>query len=339
MPSPLFPLAAARHRLLLTATLLLSFPAFGAADSGSNEPVVPPPVAEKEQEEPAVFGLGWLDQTQSIASNSANGLAMRMDRFFGVQRSDIEAAYSSLRLTTIQSWNDIDDFDTGVRLRGKVHLPRINERISLIFSEEDGDGTNYYTQNAASVSEQNTTRMNLEFDLTEQSRHRLFFRVGMRSNLKGRISARYRYEQDSDSRTNNRFTQSLYFKDGKGFGSFSRYQLDHVLANEGLVRWTNDVRFEETYTGAEYTSSLEYLQLRSNETAVSWYGRVNGVTSPGYVSSYDLGVRMRRNIYREWLYLELEPGYTWRKDAYALAREGTPYIFLRLEMAIGSYNR
>jgi len=128
-----------------------------------------------EQEEPAVFGLGWLDQTQSIASNSANGLAMRMDRFFGVQRSDIEAAYSSLRLTTIQSWNDIDDFDTGVRLRGKVHLPRINERISLIFSEEDGDGTNYYTQNAASVSEQNTTRMNLEFDLTEQSRHRLFF--------------------------------------------------------------------------------------------------------------------------------------------------------------------
>ena len=94
----------------------------------------PPPVAEKEQEEPAVFGLGWLDQTQSIASNSANGLAMRMDRFFGVQRSDIEAAYSSLRLTTIQSWNDIDDFDTGVRLRGKVHLPRINERISLIFS-------------------------------------------------------------------------------------------------------------------------------------------------------------------------------------------------------------
>ena len=87
-----------------------------------------------EQEEPAVFGLGWLDQTQSIASNSANGLAMRMDRFFGVQRIDIEAAYSSLRLTTIQSWNDIDDFDTGVRLRGKVHLPRINERISLIFS-------------------------------------------------------------------------------------------------------------------------------------------------------------------------------------------------------------
>jgi len=292
-----------------------------------------------EENSPPVFGLGWLDQTQSIASDSANGLANRLDRFFGVQRSDIEAAYSALRLTTLQSWNDLDNVDTGVRLRGKVHLPRINERISLIFSEEDGDGTNYYTQNAATVSQQNTTRLNLEVNLTEESNHRLFFRVGMRSNLKGRVSMRYRYEPDIDGKLTNRFTQSAYFRDGIGFGSFSRYQVDFALAGEGLVRWTNDARFEESYTGAEYTTSLEYLQLRGNDTALSWYSRVNGVTSPGYVASYDLGVRYRRQVYRDWLFLELEPGYTWRKDAWALPREESPYIFVRLEMAIGSYTR
>jgi len=113
--------------------------------------------AELAQEAPPIFGLGWLDQTQFIASTSANSMANRLDRFFGVQRSDIEAAYSALRLTTIQSWNDIDGFENAVRLRGKVYLPRINERISLIFSEEDGDGTSYFTQNAASISQQETT--------------------------------------------------------------------------------------------------------------------------------------------------------------------------------------
>lgn len=320
------------HTLKCYALLLLPWLLSQAALCAETAPDLPP------DESPPLFGLGWLDQTQSVASDSANALANRLDRFFGVQRSDIEAAYSSLRLTTIQSWNDIDDYDSGVRLRGKVHLPRINERISLIFSEEDGDGTEYYTQNAASVSQQNTTRMNLELNLTEESNHRLFFRVGVRSGLKGRVSMRYRYEPENEGNTHNRFTQSVYFKDGKGFGTFSRYQLDHVLANESLVRWTNDVRFEETYTGAQYISSLEYLQLRSNATAMSWYARVNGETSPGFVASYDLGVRLRKNIYREWLFVEIEPGFTWRKDTFDMEREATPYVFLRLEMAIGTFN-
>jgi hypothetical protein len=303
---------------------------FGAAENTGE--------GEEFDAPPPVFGLAWLDQTQSFASNSANSLANQLDRFFGVQRSDMEAAYSSLRLTTIQSWNDIDNFETGIRLRGKVHLPRINERVSLIFSEEDGDGTTYYTQNAASISQQETTRVNLEVDLTEDSAHHLFFRVGVRSGLKGRVSMRYRYEPDTDGSTENRFTQSLYFKDGKGFGSFSRYQVDHIISDDALLRWTNDLRFEETYSGSEYTTSLEYLTSRSNRTAISWYGRINGETRPDFVASYDLGFRLRKNIYREWLFVELEPGYTWRKEAINLDRKGTPYVFLRLEMAIGSFN-
>ena len=110
-----------------------------------------------------------------------------------------------------------------------------------------------------------------------------------------------------------------------------------MLNESSLIRWTNDVRFEESYTGAEYTSSLEFLQLRPNQTATSWYARINGETSPGYVVSYDLGFRLRKNISREWLFVEIEPGYTWRKEALNLPRQGTPYIVLRLEMAIGTF--
>ncbi len=321
-----------RHTLACLATSLPLLLSPGAAGADNRE------VETVDENVPAVFGLGWLDQTQSFASESANALANQLDRFFGVQRSDIEAAYSALRVTATESWNDIDDFDSGLRLRGKVHLPRINERISLIFSEEDGDGTSYYSGNNASIAQQESTRVNLEVNLADESAHRLFFRVGMRSGLKGRVSMRYRYEPVTQGNTINRFTQSIYFKDGDGFGSFSRYQLDHVLNEESLIRWTNDVRFEESFTGSEYTSSLEFLQLRSSQTAMSWYARVNGETSPGFVASYDLGVRIRKNISREWLFLELEPGYTWRKQAYNIAREGTPYIVLRLEMAIGTFN-
>lgn len=291
------------------------------------------------EDAPPVFGMGWLDDTQSIASDSANALARQLDRFFGVQRSDIEAAYSSLRFTTIHSWNPEDRYDTGVRLRGKLHLPRINERVSVIFSEEDGDGTNYYNQDSASVASEETTRANLEFNLADKGPHHLFFRVGGHSGLKGKLSMRYRYDPESGGRNANRFTQAFYFKDGDGLGSFSRYQFDHSLNEESLLRWTNELRLEEDDDGSRYRSSLEYLALRSNKTALSWYGRINGETRPGFIKSYDLGVRFRKNIYREWLYLELEPGYTWRKEDYGEPRKGIPFVFLRLEMAIGSYKR
>ena len=294
--------------------------------------------ADTAEQAPEFFGLGWLDQSQSIASISANTMANQLDRFFGVQRSDIEAAYSALRLTSVQSWNQIDDFDSGLRLRGKVHLPRINERVSLIFSEEDGDGTSYYTQDTASISQQDSTRLNLEVDLADRNKHNLYFRVGLHSGLKGRVSMRYRYEPQATGKTESRFTQTLYFRDGRGFGSFTRHQLDRLINTDALVRLTNDMRLEESFTGAEYTTSLEYLVRRSTQTALSWYARANGETSPGFITSYDLGVRIRKNVAREWLFIELEPGYTWRKDGALLPRKGTPYLFFRLEMAIGSFN-
>jgi len=325
-------------RVILMLFALFSGQGLYAADSEQEETPASETINPVPEDAPDIFGLGWLDRTQSAASSSTNALAGQIDRFFGVQRSDIEAAYSSWRLTSNQSWNSQDHIDAGMRLRGKLYLPRVNERVSLIFAEEDGDGTTYQPQNAASVASEESTRINLELNVANKEAHRLFFRVGARSGLKGRVSMRYRYEPTTAKRTINRYTQAVYFKDGDGFGTFSRYQLDHALNESSLLRWTNDLRLEESFNGAEYTTALEFLTLRDNETALSWYTRVNGETRPDYVVSYDLGLRYRRNIYREWLYMELEPGFTWRKDAYALPRQGIPYIFLRLEMAIGTFN-
>ena len=80
--------------------------------------------AEEESiPEQGSFGLGWLDQTQQYASNSANNLAGKIDRFFGEPRSDLEAAYSSLRISVEQLLHEDAGSSTKLRLRGKVHLP------------------------------------------------------------------------------------------------------------------------------------------------------------------------------------------------------------------------
>jgi hypothetical protein len=47
-----------------------------------------------------------------------------------------------------------------------------------------------------------------------------------------------------------RFANTLYFIDGDGFGSLSRYKIDKALSNTSLIRWGNDFRVEENVSGA-----------------------------------------------------------------------------------------
>ena len=281
------------------------------------------------------FGLGWLDQTQAYASDQANTAANRLDRFFGVPRSDLEAAYSSLRLTVINAWSDIDGYEPDVRLRGKLHLPRINERISLIFSEDEGDGTSYYNQAGTSAPQNQQTKVNLEFNFLDRLEDRLDFRLGLSSSLKGRVSLRYRHEQPLGGDFFHRVTQTGYFRDGSGFGSITRYQLERTVGEPGLVRWDNDVRFEESFDGSEWNTGISYSYRHSESTGIVWFARMGGVTKPDFITAQDVGVRIRRNILRPWLFIEMEPGWTWQREEDDAPREDSPFLFLRFEMAIG----
>ena len=281
------------------------------------------------------FGLGWLDQGQSFASNSVNNFAKTVDRFFGEPRSDLEAAYSTLRITTEYLWRQNNSSDTSLHLRGKIHLPVANERLSLLFSEDEGEGTDFYDQLDIENPNQESINANLQFNILNKLRNRLDFRLGLRSSLRAKASIRYRYELPSGNDMQHRFANTLYFIDGDGFGSLSRYEIDKTLSNTSLIRWGNDFRVEENVSGARWSSQLSYSRQVSDQTALLYYFGINGITQPGFITDYGLGFRFRKNIGRPWLFAELEPGHSWSKLTEHSSRHGNFYLFLRLEAAIG----
>ncbi|MDT8398025.1 MAG: hypothetical protein RQ899_05365 [Pseudomonadales bacterium] len=294
---------------------------------------------EENEADGAIFGLGWLDQTQLYASDSADALANQLDRFFGVPRSDLEAAYSSLRLTVSNNWSESEFLDPGVSLRGNVHLPRINERLSLIFSEDEGDGSSYYGDNRAILRETPKTRVNLQLNVLDNNQDRLDFRLGLGSSFKGKASVRYRHDTELTRNLVSRLTETVSYVPTDGFGSKTRFQLDQILSSTSLLRWINDVEVEEESSGVEWSSSLSYGSIQSDTRALTYYARVNGFTQPvSYRSSYDLGIRLRQNLYQPWLFIEVEPGYSWQKDEAHAPRDGFAFVILRVEMAIGSSN-
>jgi hypothetical protein len=306
-------------------------------------PATPPQQDIEQQEDDGFFGLGWLDKTQAASSNQANALARRIDRYFGVERSDLEAAYSSLRLITQTSWDHAAGSDFRVSLRGTVHLPLLSERLRLVFSDDRGEGTTYYNQNNVLTQQQTSTRANLELNLGESDYSRFDFRVGLRSNLKLRSSVRWRYERPFAENYVTRLSQTLYFIDSTGYGSFTQLQFDRILTEDTLLRWSSEFRAQEELPGNEWASALEYTVLGENSGGISYFLRLTGNSAHPNVDTYQVGFRLRQNILRPWLFWELTPGYSWVKrvpekpeDPWQPYETGL-FAAVRLEMAIGRY--
>jgi hypothetical protein len=315
--------------LLFSLCALAQSPALLAADAASE-----PDEERQEVSGDGFFGLGWLDATQANFSNRANSLANRVDRFFGSERSDLEAAYSSLRLGTEFRWTEAEGVETHLRLRGRLYLPRINDRISLIFSEDKGEGSDYYAENEI-LNEPQSTRVNLEVNLGATDKHRIDFRVGLRSNLKLRTSVRYRYENALSENMLHRLSETVYFIDGTGFGSFTQYQVDRALTDVSLIRWSNEFRAEEDLGGVEWSTSLNHVSSYDNTFAMIYFVGMSGLSQNDYISRYQVGARFRRSIARPWLFLEFSPSFRWDKLAENLPRETELFANIRLEMAIG----
>lgn len=276
----------------------------------------------------------WLDKSHAYASRSTDTLANWIDNFFGVPRADLEAASTSLRLLIENEWEEGEGNDDNVRLRGKVHLPRINKRLSLIFTDdEDGDSEQVDPGISAVTGKKENTKVGLQYNLQDKKRSRLDFSLGIRSSLRGKANIRYRYEVPWSERLTNRFTETLYFIDGEGFGVRSRYELDRVIDKNRLLRWANNAKFSEDTDGVNWSTRLLLGERLNNKTAVSYFVWTGGKTRPDYLTtSYGFGLRYRREFLRPWLFYELEPAYAWKREEVEDSREGVALFTARIEI-------
>lgn len=277
----------------------------------------------------------WLDRSHEYASRSSDRLANWIDHFFGASRTDQESAYSKLRLSFENDWEEGEAGDTNVRLRGKVHLPRIDKRLSLIFSDEEAEGVRVDPAVDSVTGKKENAKVGLQYNVQDEERSRLDFNLGVRSSLKAKANLRYRYEIPVGKQYLHRFTQTAFYIDGEGFGVRSRYEVDRSLDDHRLLRWANNIKFSEDTEGLEWATRLSLGDRIGEKSAVSYFVWTGGETRPHTLTtSYGLGVRYRRSFYRPWLFYELEPAYAWKRELPESSREGTVLFTATLEIQL-----
>jgi hypothetical protein len=280
-------------------------------------------------ESPPALDRPWLDDSHEYISGTADNLATWMDSFFGVNRVDEEAPYSTLRLRVEPEWDELDGWDTGLSLRGKVHLPNLNKRVSLLFSDDDertgSDDLLIDRQNAPDD-------IALQLTARERKNDRIDFKLGLRSTLSPKMSVRYRYQTSLSETVIGRLSQEAIYRTDDGFASETRADLDTILGDDKVLQWTNRLRWFEDEPGVGWNTGLSLNRRLSNNRVLGYYTAISGATEPGYYTrSYGFGLRYRQNIFREWLFAELQPSYFWRRDEFEDRRQGSAAILLRLE--------
>jgi hypothetical protein len=275
--------------------------------------------------------INWVDDSHVYATNQAQALTQWMDNFFGDPVNDLEQAESFLRLQLIDDWDGDDGHDFKVRLRGKVQLPKVSKRLDLVFAGSE-------EEHVDEDERKDEDSVSLQFNLSEGNKSRFDLTLGWASsNI--RPGVRYRIEGPIGEVSSYRFLERLQWEDGEGMFSTSQIDLYRALPNDDLLRWSGRIKYGEDTDGIEWRSkwalSQRYREDSKRPIATNTYLTINGVTQRDeYTKNYKLGFLFRRQMYRDFLFLELEPAYNYRRLEYEDKREGVWSMVVRLEIAL-----
>jgi len=292
---------------------------------------------------------GWVDTGHEYIGTRADDLAIYLDRFFGSQIEDLESADSNVRFTTRFQWDEDDGTDVKFRLRGNVHLPRVNERVSLVFNGEDddfrGDGT-------GSSEKDDRNQVGLQVRAADSERSRFDLTLSASSDLNLKPGARYRFKEDLSDWGRFRYTGRVDYSDKNRFRQRHSVEVDYLTGETSLLRWANKLEHGQESEGVEWASLFSWRYGYSIDSAVAFVLAVNGETEPdvpdyikndpefegadfdqsSLINNYGVVIRLRNRLYKDWLYVEFEPGYTMRKRHHYEDRHGVFYGRINFEV-------
>jgi len=79
-------------------------------------------------------------------------------------------------------------------------------------------------------------------------------------------------------------------------------------------------------------TGLAFNRRLGEHRALGYFIAISGKTDPeAFSTAYGFGMRYRQNIYKEWLFAEVQPNYFWRRAEFEDSREGAAAILFRLE--------
>ena len=291
--------------------------------------VVPQVWADEE-----VQDYPWLDIMHQSIADSVTDSVLWFDDFFILDEfsHDNKAkGEARIRLGWEPRSRELNEFQTRLRLR--VKLPNLKNRVDLVLSDYDDEQADSALQASGNNGFTEQNRFSLALRWRAKPDSGLSHRLGVGRRLQPFVKSRYRSLLTLTDKSDLRWESSVYYYSRDGFGAKIAGQLNYILNPQSLLRVNNQFYFRDRSNDWLWQHSMQHLRQVDDKTAIISGLYTEGLSQPNYrLEEYLVSFRWRKNTLRKWLFYELEPFVLWRRDEGFSASYG---LALRLEGFFG----
>ncbi|WP_242393421.1 YML083C domain-containing protein [Anaeromyxobacter oryzisoli] len=263
----------------------------------------------------------WWDATHAFLEEKMFAPVNRLDRFFSDERElEAERSRSFMRLRSEVKFREDGAPQFGVSLRADLRFPGLGKRLErfrlVIAGESEETQTPLFPNDPTASPLPGSRRVNAEL------RYRLWDSVLTHVDLGAGVlvkippgaftRVRYRLTIPVDGWFLTRYAATGFWRTDTGFGTSGEAAVERPLGPMSLARVSGRVELSERSHGGEWGSELAFLRTIGPRRAISVGAAMQGATSdPVTVSRYRIYTRLRREVWRRWLFVELEPEVAW----------------------------
>lgn len=289
-----------------------------------------------------------LDRTQQAVFGITSAIARKVDSFFGSADVEEEATISRGRLSVGGQWDEYNDLKKRVRLKARVALPAINDRTSLIFGRGDADelvdgsSDDEFDSLPSRFKDFDDEEWLLGIGYTRDASLKRGWSFGagveLKTPLEPYLRATYRWNKPFGDDWLWRVKPRIFVQSQRGAGLSVTNTLDHALNENWLLRSRSVAVVEEDVEGVAWSSKLIAYQNLSNESALSYAIYSTGETDTEVpVRDYGIELRYRRQVFREWFFVEYLTYLSWPREFLVEDREPVVGVGLEFEMQFGHW--
>lgn len=321
----------------VAASLALALALSGAAGAEDPEPTPPgaaAPEAPAQEEKDSDRDDNWIDVGHAFVEQRIFAPILRLDRFFSDERDlDAERSQSFVRWRNeVHFTEDASDpiFTTG--LRANLRLPGLNQqlrRLRIVIAGDTRDALQNLFQRragAANPADDDDTlgrTAGLRFYFLDTLVSHADLGAGVLTRLPPGVFGQVRFRTAFPVRKLflTRSVLTGFWRTDTRFGTSAGIELEHPLSRTFVLRLFNTGTLTELSQGLELTSELALFAYVDSHSAAQLALSVNGFTRPALASDgvtrppaldkFRLYTRLRRDMYRRWIFVEIEPELAW----------------------------
>jgi hypothetical protein len=292
---------------------------------------VPKIVFASPAEEPPDNTIPILESARELFGTRANFAANRLDSFFATERADDEFGRSRIRIRSRFDIHERAASDLTNQYRINLKLPNLEERFKYEYYQDKEkikkkkSDKEKLSQNDLLKKDQVITSWIFNSD------------IGVSAAIPPKLITRARARKSFVTGTLiHRFVEQLTYTTGEdGLVEETSINSDHIYNQDLIFRFINNKRWR-VLKKEFITNHGPTLLHRVTDNDAFNYGFIMQTTidnSNWYVSNFIASVDYRRNIYKQWVYLDVIPGIEFPK-VWSFRR--TPFIIVQMEFLFGS---